>query len=55
MTGLEAANLVISQFGRGSKAAITPVEADETHIQIGRSLNQSVRNLGKMLPNFWLP
>lgn len=55
VTGLEAANLVISQLGRGNKAAIIPVEADETHIQIGRSLNQSVRNLGKMLPNFWLP
>ncbi len=39
VTGLEAANLVIEQFRRGSKAAIIPVEADEPHIQTMRSLN----------------
>ncbi|WP_250122373.1 FAD-dependent oxidoreductase [Chroococcidiopsis sp. CCMEE 29] len=56
VTGLEAANLVISRFGHGSKAAIAPVEADEPHIQIARSLNHTVRSLGKtFLPNFWLP
>jgi uncharacterized protein with NAD-binding domain and iron-sulfur cluster len=56
VTGLEAANLVISRFGRGSKATILPVEADEPHIQVGRSLNQTVRGFGKaLLPDFWLP
>lgn len=56
VTGLEAANLVISRFGRGSKAAIIPVEADEPHIQIGRSINQFARSLTEsLLPDFWLP
>ncbi|HEY9782268.1 MAG TPA: FAD-dependent oxidoreductase [Leptolyngbyaceae cyanobacterium] len=56
VTGLEAANLVIEQFRRGSKAAIIPVEADEPHIQAGRSLNHSLRSWSKtFLPNFWLP
>jgi uncharacterized protein with NAD-binding domain and iron-sulfur cluster len=56
VTGLEAANLVIEQFRRGSKAAIIPVEADEPHIQAGRSLNKSLRSWSKtFLPNFWLP
>ncbi|PPS46040.1 FAD-dependent oxidoreductase [Chroococcidiopsis sp. TS-821] len=56
VTGLEAANLVISRFGRGIPAAIIPVEPDEPHIQLGRSLNRSFRNLAQnVLPNFWLP
>ncbi len=55
VTGLEAANQVISRFGRGSKAAIIPVEADEPHIQLARTLNQTVRSWDKILPNFWLP
>ena len=56
VTGLEAANLVIEQFRRGSKAAIIPVEADEPHIQAGRSLNHSLRSWSKtFLPDFWLP
>jgi uncharacterized protein with NAD-binding domain and iron-sulfur cluster len=56
VTGLEAANLVISRFGRGSKASIIAVETDELHIQIGRSINQFVRSLTEtFLPNFWLP
>lgn len=56
VTGLEAANLVISRFRKGSKAAILPLEADEPHIQIGRSLNQTLRSFSKtFLPNFWLP
>ncbi|HBE35704.1 MAG TPA: amine oxidase [Cyanobacteria bacterium UBA11368] len=56
VTGLEAANLVIDRFGQGSKAEIIPVEADELHIQIARSLNQSIRDaLTSFLPNFWLP
>ena len=56
VTGLEAANLVISRFGIGNKAAIIPVEADEPHIQIGRQINQVARSLTKaFLPDFWLP
>jgi hypothetical protein len=56
VTGLEAANLVISRFGLGNKAAIIPVEADEAHIQIGRKINQFTRTLTKtFIPDFWLP
>ncbi len=56
VTGLEAANLVIDRLKQGSKAEIIPVEADELHIQIARSLNQSIRDaLTSFLPNFWLP
>lgn len=56
VTGLEAANFVISYLGQGKPANILPVEADEAHIQVGRMVNQTVRNLGKsILPNFWLP
>lgn len=55
VTGLEAANAVISRFGRGARAPIIPVEADEPHIQVARQLNQTVRSWSKILPNFWLP
>jgi uncharacterized protein with NAD-binding domain and iron-sulfur cluster len=56
VTGLEAANLIVSRFGLGSKATIIPVEADEPHIQIGRYITQFTRNLTKtFLPDFWLP
>ncbi|MBD2578059.1 FAD-dependent oxidoreductase [Oscillatoria sp. FACHB-1406] len=56
VTGLEAANLVVNRFGLGQKAEIIPVEADEPHIQAGRWLNQSVRQMvGGWLPDFWLP
>lgn len=55
VTGLEAANLVISRFGRGMKANIIPVEPDEPHIQAARSLNQNLRNFSNFLPDFWLP
>lgn len=55
VTGLEAANRVISLCGRGTKAQILPVEADEPHIQAARSLNQTIRSWGRGLPGFWLP
>ncbi len=56
VTGLEAANLAIAYFGHGSKAHIFPVEPDEAHIQFARTLNKTVRGLGKtFLPDFWLP
>ncbi|MEW6496595.1 MAG: FAD-dependent oxidoreductase [Cyanobacteriota bacterium] len=56
VTGLEAANLVTEYFGRGSKANIIPIEPDEPHIQVARTINQTIRGLGKaVLPDFWLP
>jgi uncharacterized protein with NAD-binding domain and iron-sulfur cluster len=56
VTGLEAANLVISSFGEGTPAKILPVQADEAHIQLGRVVNKTARQIGKsILPQFWLP
>lgn len=56
VTGLEAANHVIAQFGTGLPAPIIPVEPDETHIQIARSLNQTFRGwMDKLIPPVWLP
>ncbi|MFN5862526.1 MAG: FAD-dependent oxidoreductase, partial [Pseudanabaena sp.] len=53
VTGLEAANLVIQQFSHGNMAQILPIEADEPHIRIARSLNQNLRNLAKsLIPSF---
>jgi uncharacterized protein with NAD-binding domain and iron-sulfur cluster len=56
VTGLEAANEAIADLGYGSRARILPIEADEPHIQLGRSLNQLARNaIGTFVPDFWLP
>ncbi|EHC14018.1 amine oxidase [Fischerella thermalis JSC-11] len=56
VTGLEAANLVISHLGEGTPAQILPVAADEPHIQLARTVNRTVRHVSKsILPNFWLP
>jgi uncharacterized protein with NAD-binding domain and iron-sulfur cluster len=55
VTGLEAANLVINYLKQGQPARIIPVEPDEPHIQIARDLNKTAQNLGKIIPNFWLP
>jgi len=56
VTGLEAANLVIKFFRKGNLAEILPVDADEPHIQVARTVNQWVRDLGKgFVPDFWLP
>jgi len=56
VTGLEAANRVIQQFGTGTPAQIIPVEADEPHIAIARNANRTVRELGnRFLPSIWLP
>jgi uncharacterized protein with NAD-binding domain and iron-sulfur cluster len=56
VTGLEAANQVIQHFNQGTPANILPVQADEPHIQLARSLNHTLRNWGEtFLPNFWLP
>ncbi len=56
VTGLESANLAIDYFGKGDKAKIIPVEADEPHIQLARMINQNIRNFtSSFLPDFWLP
>ncbi|MGG6267976.1 hydroxysqualene dehydroxylase [Leptolyngbya sp. AN03gr2] len=55
VTGLEAANRVIQQFGLGMPAQIIPVEADEPHIAIARNANRTVRELASFLPSIWLP
>ncbi|NUN63647.1 FAD-dependent oxidoreductase [Pseudanabaena biceps] len=47
VTGLEAANLVIQQLGQGHMTQILPIESDETHIELARSLNQSFKSLVK--------
>jgi len=53
VTGLEAANLVIKEFGMGSSANILSIEADEPHIQVARTINKTVRDWTQFLPNFW--
>lgn len=56
VTGLEAANAVIEQFGIGTPARILPVEPDEPHIAFARSANRTVRDwTNRFLPNLWLP
>ncbi|MGB3533101.1 MAG: FAD-dependent oxidoreductase [Microcoleaceae cyanobacterium] len=55
VTGLEAANLVIDKFNFGQKANIIPIEADESHIQFLRGINQSARQFSQsIIPNIWL-
>ena len=53
VTGLEAANLVAKEFGMGIEANILPIEADEPHIQVARTINKTVRDWTQFLPNFW--
>ncbi|HEY9762106.1 MAG TPA: FAD-dependent oxidoreductase, partial [Trichocoleus sp.] len=56
VTGLEAANRVISLIGLGQAAPILPVIPDEPHIQLARTVNREVRShLSQLLPSFWLP
>jgi uncharacterized protein with NAD-binding domain and iron-sulfur cluster len=56
VTGLEAANHVIERQNIGKKADIIPVEPDESHIQLFRSLNRQFSSWKQTwLPNFWLP
>ncbi len=56
VTGLEAANLVISHLGEGTPAQIIGVETDEPHIQLARTVNRTVHHVSKsILPDFWLP
>lgn len=53
VTGLEAANLLIERFGVGTRANILPVEVDEPHIKLARSLNQAIKEWTWFLPNPW--
>lgn len=56
VTGLEAANRVMTQLGQGTPATILPVEADEAHIQFARGINRLVRGWADtVLPKPWLP
>ncbi|MBV6624196.1 MAG: FAD-dependent oxidoreductase [Rivularia sp. (in: Bacteria)] len=56
VTGLEAANFVVNYLRKGANANILPVEADEAHIQFARTINNTVRGIGKsIIPDFWLP
>ena len=52
VTGLEAANLVVDKFKIGTKANIIPIEPDEPHIQVARSINKTIRDWTQFLP-FW--
>ena len=55
VTGLEAANRVITALGQGQPAEILPVIPDEPHIQVMRAVNRFVRQGLQGLPSFWLP
>lgn len=45
VTGLEAANQVIAQFHQGTPASILPIEPDELHVQLGRSLTRTLQGV----------
>jgi uncharacterized protein with NAD-binding domain and iron-sulfur cluster len=45
VTGLEAANQVIAQFHQGTPAFILPIEPDEPHVQLGRSLTRLLQGM----------
>jgi uncharacterized protein with NAD-binding domain and iron-sulfur cluster len=49
VTGLEAANQVIAQFRQGALAPILPIEPDEPHVQLGRSLNRTLKGMAEWL------
>jgi uncharacterized protein with NAD-binding domain and iron-sulfur cluster len=55
VTGLEAANRVITALGQGQPAEILPVIPDEPHIQALRAVNRWVQQGLQGLPSFWLP
>ncbi|KAK6916752.1 Amine oxidase [Dillenia turbinata] len=50
VTGLEAANRVVDFLEEGSFAKIIPVEEDEPHIQVLRSLNRNLNRIRDELP-----
>ena len=45
VTGLEAANRVMSLLGAGTAAEIIPIVPDEPHIQVARMINKTLRQL----------
>ncbi len=53
VTGLEAANLIVNDLGVGAEANIIPIEPDEPHIQVARTINKTVRDLTQFLPGLW--
>lgn len=56
VTGLEAANQVIGQWGQGTPAPILPIAPDEPQIHLARTVNRVVRTwIEEWLPSFWLP
>lgn len=56
VTGLEAANQVIANFGIGTPANIIPIVPDEPHIQAARTVNRTARSISQQIfPQFWLP
>lgn len=54
VTGLEAANRVVEHFGIGTQADILPIEADEPHIQVARTINRTFKDWTQFVPNPWL-
>ncbi len=57
VTGLEAANQVVTTLHQGQAAEILPIIPDEPHIQLLRALNRWRRQSMGLFPpiNFWLP
>lgn len=56
MTGLEAANRVISSLNEGEKAEIIPIEEDEWHVKELRKINKEARKslFDNPIANFFL-
>ncbi|KAA8535968.1 hypothetical protein F0562_028446 [Nyssa sinensis] len=52
VTGLEAANRVVDYLEEGTFAKIIPVEEDEPHIQVLRSLNRNL-SFVSLWPPYW--
>ena len=55
VTGLEAANRVIRQFGSGQLADVIPVVPDEPHIQAARTANRATRKVSSRYFPILLP
>lgn len=45
VTGLIAANLVVSRLGQGQQMAILDTEADEPHVAVGKDAIRTARQL----------
>lgn len=54
VTGLEAANRVMTLLDTGTAAEIIPIVPDEPHIQAARAVNKTVRQMvNQIVPQFW--